>query len=337
MEERITWSEIDASPLLQLSCQERAQLREVGDEQFRAFWDACYRAYAAKEPDTDGIAFSTTFIKVFTSYQSNSKKPGQTFSIYLRSAVNHAQAKSRAADTSTISRFSRETNRKIKAALEYMADNGLDIGQVCNDSELLSAAAAAASVSPKTLHIALQERQALMHLDDTEGAQADLLDAEQEDVALQVEHKQTLSLLHRGISLMNLKAKEDLGNRFGPLFSSSLLGVLRCEDKTSTTENASDRLAACDEFRPMEKDNCLWDILLMRSYVDFTICPPHKEHTMDELPCAAMNPLRSPERLPHQDKTVAEFLGVSKAAISQRKRTMTARLRALLDNAERSE
>ena len=93
---------------------------------------------------------------------------------------------------------------------------------------------------------------------------------------------------------MNLKAKEDLGNRFGPLFSSSLLGVLRCEDKASTTENASDRLAACDEFRPMEKDNCLWDVLLMRSYVDFTICPPHKEHTMDELPCAAMNPLRSP-------------------------------------------
>lgn len=207
MAERITWEQIDASPLLALPCEERARLRETGDERFRAFWDTCYRAYVAKEPDTDGIAFSITFIKVFTSYQPNPEKPGQTFSIYLRSAVNHAQAKSRAADTSAVSRFSRETNRKIKAALEYMADNGLDMGQVCNDSELLSAAAVAASVSPKTLHIALQERQALMHLDDTEGAQADLPDAEQEDVALQVEHKQTLSLLHRGISLMNLKAK----------------------------------------------------------------------------------------------------------------------------------
>ena len=339
MAERITWEQIDASPLLALPCEERAHLRETGDERFRAFWDTCYRAYVAKEPDTDGIAFSTTFIKVFTSYQPNPEKPGQTFSIYLRSAVNHAQAKSRAADTNAVSRFSRETNRKIKAALEYMADNGLDIGQVCNDSELLSAAAAAASVSPKTLHIALQERQALIRLDATEegDGQIDLPDPTQEDFALQLERQHTFSLLHRGISLMNLKAKEDFGDRFGTLFSSSLLGVLRCDDKVSPAENAPDRLAACDEFRPMEKDNCLWDVLLMRSYVDFTICPPHKEHTMDELPCAAMNPLCSPERLPHQDKTVAEFLGVSKAAISQRKRTMTAKLRALLDNAERSE
>lgn len=84
MAERITWEQIDASPLLALPCEERAHLRETGDERFRAFWDTCYRAYVAKEPDTDGIAFSTTFIKVFTSYQPNPEKPGQTFSIYLR-------------------------------------------------------------------------------------------------------------------------------------------------------------------------------------------------------------------------------------------------------------
>lgn len=57
MAERITWEQIDASPLLALPCEERARLRETGDERFRAFWDTCYRAYVAKEPDTDGIAF----------------------------------------------------------------------------------------------------------------------------------------------------------------------------------------------------------------------------------------------------------------------------------------
>ena len=355
MEERITWDEIDASPLLQLSCQERARLRETGDERFRAFWSDCFDAYQLSKTNGAGIdnktnqtldeleidigAFSDAFLNAFVTYQPNPEKPGQTFSIYLSSAVKHAQAKSHAADTSAVSRFNRETTRKVKAALKYMEKNGLSKGRVYNDPELLKIVADAANsnLGVKTLRIALQESQALLSLDDTEDTQTDLPDAGQEDVALQVEHKHMLSLLHRGIALMNLRDKEAFGKRFGLLLSSSLLGVLRCEDKAPPAENASDRLAACDEFRPMEKDNCLWDILLMRSYVDFTICPPHKEHTMDELPCAAMNPLRSPERLPHQDKTVAEFLGVSKAAISQRKRTMTAKLRALLDNAERSE
>ena len=50
MAERITWEQIDASPLLALPCEERARLRETGDERFRAFWDTCYRAYVAKEP-----------------------------------------------------------------------------------------------------------------------------------------------------------------------------------------------------------------------------------------------------------------------------------------------
>ena len=337
MAERITWEQIDASPLLALPCEERARLREAGDERFRAFWDACYRTYAAKKPDTDGIAFSTTFIKVFTSYQLNPEKPGQTFSIYLRSAVKHAQAKSCAADTVPVSRFSRETNRKIKAALEYMADNGLDIGQVCNDPKLLDAAAAVASVSPKTLRTALQERQALLHMDDTEGAQAALPDAGQEDVALQVEHKQTLSLLHRGISLMNLRDKEDFGKRFCLLLSSKVLGVLRYEDKVPPTENAADRMAACDEFRPMEKDNCLWGVLLSREYVAFTIAPPYETGAYEELFHAALNPLLSPDRLPHQDKTVAEYCGFTKSAVSQRRNTLNKKLRDILESSIRSE
>ena len=131
MEERITWSEIDASPLLQLSCQERARLRETGDERFRAFWSDCFDAYQLSKTNGAGIdnktnqtldeleidigAFSDAFLNAFVTYQPNPEKPGQTFSIYLSSAVKHAQAKSHAADTSAVSRFNWETTRKVKA------------------------------------------------------------------------------------------------------------------------------------------------------------------------------------------------------------------------------
>ena len=117
MEERITWSEIDASPLLQLSCQERARLRETGDERFRAFWSDCFDAYQLSKTNGAGIdnktnqtldeleidigAFSDAFLNAFVTYQPNPEKPGQTFSIYLSSAVKHEQAKSQAGSTTT--------------------------------------------------------------------------------------------------------------------------------------------------------------------------------------------------------------------------------------------
>ena len=56
----------------------------------------------------------------------------------------------------------------------------------------------------------------------------------------------------------------------------------------------------------------------MRRYVTFTVCPPY---TPKELEHAALNRLQQPDRNPAQDKTVAELLGVSKAAISQRRVT----------------
>lgn len=350
MTERITWEQIDASPLLALPCEERARLREAGDERFRAFWSDCFNAYQLFKTNGAGIdnktnatldeleidigAFSDAFLNAFVAYQS---KPGQTFSDYLNSAADHAQARSKAADVNSASCFRRETTRKVKAALKYMEENGLSKGRVYNDPVLLKIVATTANLGAKTLRIALQESQALMHLDDTEGAQADLPDAEQEDVALQVEHKQTLSLLHRGIALMNLRDKEDFGKRFGLLLSSKVLGVLRYEDKVPPTENAADRMAACDEFRPMEKDNCLWGVLLSREYVAFTIAPPYETGAYEELFHAALNPLLSPVRLPHQDKTVAEYCGFTKSAISQRRNTLNKKLRDILESSIRSE
>ena len=44
------------------------------------------------------------------------------------------------------------------------------------------------------------------------------------------------------------------------------------------------------------------------------------------LECAAVHALLEPGRNPAQDKTVAEFLGVSKAAVSQRRKTWQQKL-----------
>ena len=101
------------------------------------------------------------------------------------------------------------------------------------------------------------------------------------------------------------------------------MGHLRNYDVVPPADDARSRLDNCDDLRPLERDNCLWDVLLLRSYVAFTVCPPY---TPDELKHAALNELQRPDRNPAMDKTVAEFEGVSKSAISQRRKRMRAKL-----------
>ena len=132
-----------------------------------------------------------------------------------------------------------------------------------------------------------------------------------------------LAWLHRGIGLMNLQQKEKYGKSSGPLWSSVLMGFLRNNDALDPAEDAPARLANCDDLRPLEQDNCLWDILLLHRYVEFTVQPPYAPKALE---CAAVHALLEPGRNPAQDKTVAEFLGVSKAAVSQRRKTWQQKL-----------
>ena len=132
-----------------------------------------------------------------------------------------------------------------------------------------------------------------------------------------------LAWLHRGIGLMNLQQKEQYGKTAGPLWSSVLLGFLRNRDVLPPAEDTPARLANCDDLRLLEQDNCLWDILLLHGYVAFTVQPPYAPKALE---CAALHALLDPERNPAQDKTVAEFLGVSRAAVSQRRKTWQQKL-----------
>lgn len=53
-------------------------------------------------------------------------------------------------------------------------------------------------------------------------------------------------------------------------------------------QDAPARLANCDDLRPLEQDNCLWDILLLHRYVEFTVQPPYAPKALE---CAALHAL----------------------------------------------
>ena len=324
-----TWAEIDASPLLQLPPEQRARLQADGDARYRAFWADCFLAALGpgreRADELDSEAFCKVFLAAFGRWQP---KPGQTFSIYLRSAVTHTQFRSLQQDETN--GFGRETNRKVKKALEYMNRSGITEAMLARSPEQAQIVADLADIGVKTLLEALQNKQTLLSLDDPGGADTPLgdrlADGSEPVERLAEQTGELLPWLRRGIGLMSLAQKEQYGKTDGPLWSSVLLGYLRNGDAKMPAEDAPTRLANCDDLRPLERDNCLWDVLLLRKYVEFTVCPPHAAGTPRELPRAALNPLAAAERNPAQDKTVVGFLGVSRAAVSQRRRTWQKKL-----------
>ena len=326
MHEVKTWAEIDASPLLQLPPEQRKALKETQDERFRAFWADCFTVLLSTAPQKEEEHLTDAFCEVFVdAFLAWEPKPGQTFSVYLRSAVKHQRGRfSQEEDTSG---FRRETNRKVKKALEYMERCGISETMLAASAEKAQLVADIAGIGVKTLLEALRSKQSILSLDDTGGADSTLgerLADDGESVEQQVEHSgEVLQWLCRGIGLMDLTKKEEYGKTAGPLWSSVLLGYLRNEDRKEPAEDAPSRLANCDDLRPLEQENCLWDILLLRSYVAFTVCPPHAP---EELEHAALNALLEADRNPAQDKTVAAFLGVSRAAVSQRRKTWQKKL-----------
>lgn len=166
------------------------------------------------------------------------------------------------------------------------------------------------------------QQQALLRLDALDQTGTPLGETIADTTASPTAHLEStepLGWLHQGIALMSLAEKEQYGKHSGPLWSSVILSFLRGSIELPLDEALiAERLANCDDLRSLEADNCLWDILLLRSYVAFCLQPPYAP---DELEHAALNPVMDENFPPQQDKTVAKFLGVSKAAISQRRKT----------------
>lgn len=321
------WAKIDASPLLQLPPEQRKKLHDANDERFRAFWADCFLAAQTPERGEEAwnsVDFCDAFVKAFDNWEP---KPGQTFSVYLRSAVHHARTNEQQQEEMAVTGFGRETNRKIKKALEYMEKNGITESMLARDPEKEQVIADIVGVGVKTLREALRNKQSVLSLDDTGGedsALGDRVASKEKSVEEQAEQTgKMLMWLHRGIGLMSLQQKEKYGRTSGPLWSSVLMGYLRNNDALEPEEDTPSRLANCDDLRPLEQDNCLWEILLLHQYVAFTVQPPYAPQALE---CAATHALLEPGRNPAQDKTVAEFLGVSKAAVSQRRKTWQQKL-----------
>lgn len=219
------WDKIDASPLLQLPPEQRKALHEAGDEGFRTLWGDCFAAALTLGRPVDGGDFCRIFLKAFDFWVP---KPGQTFSAYLRSALKHQNAHDAQQEQMAVTGFGRETNRKIKNALAYMAKNQITEEKLCHDPEKEQLVADIAGVGVKTLREALRNKQSILSLDGTDGEETALetrVAAPAQSVEEQAEQTgELLAWLHRGIGLMSLQQKEQYGKTAGPLWSSVLLG-----------------------------------------------------------------------------------------------------------------
>lgn len=165
------WDKIDASPLLQLPPEQRKALHETGDEQFRTLWGDCFAAALTLGQPVDGGDFCRIFLNAFDFWVP---KPGQTFSAYLRSALKHQNAHDAQQEQMAVTGFGRETNRKIKNALAYMAKNQITEEKLCHDPEKEQLVADIAGVGVKTLREALRNKQSILSLDGTDGEETAL-------------------------------------------------------------------------------------------------------------------------------------------------------------------
>ena len=154
-----TWADIDASPLLQLPPEQRKKLHDANDERFRTFWAECF--LTTQLPEGEEAWNSADFCKAFLdAFDLWEPKPGQTFSMYLRTAVRHAQSHDQQQEEMAMTGFGRETNRKIKKALEYMEKNGITESMLCRDPEKEQVIADIVGVGVKTCgkHCAISSR-----------------------------------------------------------------------------------------------------------------------------------------------------------------------------------
>lgn len=305
------WQKIDDSALWLLPCSQRAELQKNGDERFRTLWADCFTAMQQSYGrDINGASFSKAFLACFAQFEAGH---GRRFNQYLRTAAAHAA--SREAEDRQPWELRRETARKIKKAMAYIQARGLAPGQVWADDTLARSIAACVGVSVKTLRHALALPHAMLSLDEQDPNTGETLGSQLP--APESESGQTQEVFVRlkgALRLMSLRQKEKYAQKAGPFWSSTLLGYIRCNEQNG---QIAECLARCLDLRPLEQEGLLWNCLLLKEYVKFTIQPPFEPQP---LPKAALNPLLYAERLPHQDKTIADFLQISRSAVSQRKK-----------------
>ena len=189
------------------------------------------------------------------------------------------------------------------------------------DQELLKIVAHAAGIGTKLLYDSLCNKNILISLDgeeDGEDTRKIQIGDPGQDIEEIFDNDQAFPLLHEAVMVMNLEEKEKYRTRAMYYWSPQILGYIRADEQP----NIQERKARCADIRPMEKDGILWDVLLSRGYVGYTIREPLYQgmgpDNSSEIRAAALNPLVDPiNRRPENDLTVANYLGKDNTTISK--------------------
>ena len=225
--------------------------------------------------------------------------------------------------------FTKANADQVRKALEYMDKMGYTENMVLHDADCRRTVAQIAGMSQKALCEALRNKITVISMNSPVGDASD--DSGTTEFGNTIPDPETLGgldpfteklqaedfpRLREAVLLMNLKEKEFTRRNTIMFWSPRILKYLRTEEKPEYENRRSN----CDDLRPLERDNLLWDQLLLREFVQYTIREPlytgKGPQDPRELLSAALNDLVNPERLPEQDKTVAAFLHKDKGTIS---------------------
>lgn len=296
-------------------------------------WEEMYRILWAQTmellPKEDPTVLTQSFFQSAGGFQRDEKLGMTSFYVYLRTTLKHERAR----EAQKEGLFTKGNAGLLRKALEYMDKMGYTENMVLHNAECRKTVAKVLKVSEKELCEALCDKTKIVSLNAPIGNSLD--DGGCIEFGETIADSTTLGglgdkmeaedfpRLRAAVLLMNLKEKEFTRRNTIMFWSPRILKYLRAEEKPEY-ENRKSR---CDDLRPLEQDDLLWDQLLLREFVQYTICEPlytgMGPQDPRELLSAALNDLVDPARLPEQDKTVAAFLKKDKGTISSNNKRRT--------------
>lgn len=270
---------------------------------------------------TEPFIISVAFFQAAAAYVRNPEKENDSFCRYFITVLQRARAGEAVSEKQELLHISRESARKVRIALDYMSKYDLTENMVMQDQELLKIVAHAAGIGTKLLYDSLCNKNILISLDgeeDGDDTRKIQIGDPGQDIEGIFDNVQAFPLLHEAVMIMNLEEKEKYRTRAMYYWSPQILGYIRADEQP----NIQERKARCADIRPMEKDGILWDVLLSRGYVGYTIREPLYQgmgpDNSSEIRAAALNPLVDPiNRRPENDLTVANYLGKDNTTISK--------------------
>ena len=326
--------QIDASPLWQLGREERTKMSLDGDPRFDEMCEQCVHALSdgTFSGDLDYAEFFFVYRKAFVAFAP--RQESNSFCGYLWTSLSHKMRQTWIKDGGSgvvqpggISITQAKILRKLR---EYLSDMKISESTLYLDDVLLSDIARRFGLGRETLREALRAPLQVLELDaeyseDGGSYQDQLADTQSLSPEQEAEKKIVQpALLQAKLCAFSLAEKEKLAKRDGPFWSNVILQDIRCGEAPDCT---ADRLARCDEWKPLEEVGCLWDCLLLHPFVEFAVAQPPRP---DTLPAAALNPLRDAERKPGTNKIMASYWGVTPAAVSQKRKTWERRAYVLM-------